>query len=148
MDRFKEFTGAIIKISRMIFQIKSNEMKDYDLNSISVACLYYLYNYENLTSKDLVNLCCEDKASISRNLKILEERMLVEFLSNDDKKRYKTVIVLTEEGKDLAKIVTKKCYDIFRICSNGILENEAKILYKSLDIIVKNLEEYKKKYEE
>ncbi len=95
MDRFKEFTGGIIKISRMIFQIKSNEMKNYDLNSISVACLYYLYNYENLTSKDLVNLCCEDKASIYRNIKILEERMLVEFLSTDDKKRYKTVIVLT-----------------------------------------------------
>ena len=74
--------------------------------------------------------------------------MLVEFLSNDDKKRYKTVIVLTEEGKGLAKIVTEKCYEIFRRCSNGILENEAKILYKSLDIIVKNLEEYKKKYAE
>ena len=47
--------------------------------------------------------------------------MLVEFLSNDDKKRYKTVIVLTEEGKGLAKIVTKNCYDIFRIYSNGII---------------------------
>ena len=45
-------------------------------------------------------------------------------------------------------MVTEKCYDIFRICSNGILENEAKILYKSLFIIVKKLEEYKKKHEE
>ena len=34
MDRFKEFTVGIIKISRMIFQIKLNEMKEYNLNSI------------------------------------------------------------------------------------------------------------------
>ena len=148
MDKFKEFTGAIIKISRMIFQIKSNEMKEYNLNSISVACLYYLNNYENLTSKDLVNLCCEDKASISRNLKSLEERSLVEFLSTDDKKRYKTIIILTVEGKKIAKIITEKAFEIFATCGKDLTENETKILYKSLDIIVKNLEEYKKKYEE
>lgn len=143
MDRFKEFTSSITKINRAIFQIKSNEMKKYDLNSTSVACIYYLSNDNNLTSKDLVNLCCEDKAAISRALKILEENKYITFLGESDKKKYNTIIRLTKQGEEIAISIKEKINAVFDDCGSVISDENRTIFYDSLIKIATALEKYK-----
>ena len=72
MDRFKNFTVLINNISRNIKRIKSEEMKDFDLKTPHVSCIYYLYIENNLTAKELTDICDEDKAQISRSIDYLE----------------------------------------------------------------------------
>lgn len=143
MDRFKAFTSSITKINRAIFQIKSNEMRQYDLNSTSVACIYYLSNDNNLISKDLVNLCCEDKASISRSLKKLEENKYITFLGESDKKKYNTVIRLTNKGEKIASNIIERINAIFDECGKVISDENRVIFYDSLIKIAEKLEDYR-----
>ena len=73
-ERFKNFTVLIAKINRCIRKIKTEEMAEFDLKSTHVSCLYYLYTMETLTSKELCDVCEEDKASISRSIWMLKKR--------------------------------------------------------------------------
>ena len=53
-ERFETFTVLIAKISRNIRKIKIQEMAEYDLRSVHVSCLYYLYISDNITATELV----------------------------------------------------------------------------------------------
>lgn len=71
-DRYETFTVLITKISRNIRKIKNQGMADYNLRSLHISCLYYLYSSEGITATDLCERCDEDKATISRSLGYLE----------------------------------------------------------------------------
>ena len=147
MDRFKVFTNSILKINRIINQIKSFEMKKYELSNTAVACIYYLYHTPSLTSKELVCLCSEDKAAISRALKSLEEKGYIIFLETDLKKRYNTKVTLTDSGNAIAATLNDKIDHVFEQCGKELDDNERKIFYNSLNKIASSLEEYKSNYE-
>ena len=115
-ERFETFTTQIAKISRAIRRIKTEEMKDFNLKSPHVSCLYYLFKNESLTAKQLCDICDEDKAAISRSIEYLEKN---NYLICDSKteKRYKSPIMLTWElslgseaqrEKMLGKLLLKK----------------------------------------
>lgn len=142
MDRFKNFTSSITKINRAIFQIKSYEMKKYNLSSTTVSCIYYLSSDNNLTSKDLVKLCCEDKAAISRALKSLEENKYISFLGESDKKKYNTVIRLTKQGEEIASSIRERIDAIFDECGSDISDENRAIFYDYLIKIANRLEKY------
>ena len=72
-ERFETFTVLLNRINRNIRKIKNEEMKNYELRSPHISCLYYLYISKELTSKDLCERCEEDKATISRSLDYLEK---------------------------------------------------------------------------
>lgn len=46
---------------------------EYQLRSVHVSCLYYLYLANGLTAAQLCERCEEDKATISRALDYLEK---------------------------------------------------------------------------
>lgn len=71
-NRFKLFTVLTSKISRCIRKIKTEEMDEFNLKSTHVSCLYYLYEENSLTAKELCDVCDEDKAAISRSLDYIE----------------------------------------------------------------------------
>ena len=70
--RFKLFTSLMSKINKSIRKIKAMEMAEFNLKSTHVSCLYYLYEEDTLTAKELCDICEEDKAAISRTLDYLE----------------------------------------------------------------------------
>ena len=107
MDRFETFTVLISKISRNIRKLKSQEMAKYNLKTPHVSCLYYLYKNGNLTAKNLCDICDEDKASISRSIDFLEKNGLLSYEQQEEKK-YKSYLYLTEKGKDVAKDLVEK----------------------------------------
>ena len=138
-ERFQTFTVLIAKISRNIKKIKNQEMAEYGLRSVHVSCLYYLYFAKSLTATELCDLCEEDKATISRGLVYLEENGFI-LCESKTPKRYKTAIVLTEKGTEVARKIAEKIdFILDEICVDLSEERRAEF-YSCLSIISHNLE--------
>lgn len=138
-ERFRNFTFLINSIARDIKRIKSDEMSKLNLKSPHVSCLYYLYNEQALTAKELCEICGEDKASVSRSLDYL---ITNGYVQNDScsKKHYKNPIQLTEMGQKAGCILSERIDNILAEVGVGITEKERQILYKSLSLIHDNLQ--------
>lgn len=139
MDRFATFTVLINRISRNIRKIKNQEMAEYNLKSIHVSCIYYLYIEDKMTATDLCERCEEDKATISRALDYLETKGYLTCESKSTK-RYKSPFILTEEGRDIGKKIADKINGVLDIISTSLTEKERVEFYRSLSIISESLE--------
>ena len=139
MDRFATFTVLINRISRNIRKIKNQEMAEYNLKSIHVSCLYYLYIEDKMTSTDLCERCEEDKATISRALDYLETKGYL-ICESKSTKRYRSPFILTEEGRDIGKKIADKINGVLDIISTSLTEEERVAFYRSLSIISESLE--------
>lgn len=146
-ERFRTFTVLITKIYRAIRKIKTEEMEEYGLSSPHVSCLYYLYKEGELTSKELTDICLEDKAALSRSIAYLESNDYIE-CDSDKKKRYNSALKLTEKGTKIAKGIANKIDDILDSASEGLSEQKRVYLYEGLALISANLEQVCEKYEE
>lgn len=142
--RFETFTTLISNINKCIRKIKIEEMSEYKFKNSHVSCLYYLYQNNTLTAKELSDLCDEDKASISRSLDYLETNGYL-ICDSNLKKRYKSPLSLTKKGTKVGKEIASKIDIVLNIASNGLSDKERLILYKSLTLINDNLKKYIKK---
>ena len=138
-ERFEMFTVLIAKASRYIKRLKTEEMSEFNLKTPHVSCIYYLYKKEKLTSKELCDICEEDKASISRSLEYLETNGYIRCL-DQMKKRYKSSLVLTEKGLRVGKKIEEKIDNILTESSKGLSEEHRKIFYESFALICENLQ--------
>ena len=138
-ERFETFTVLINRISRNIRKIKNQEMAEYNLRSVHVSCLYYLYINKGATATDLCERCEEDKATISRALDYLEINgyLNCECKSN---KRYKSPLILTEKGNDVGEKIADKISSVLDAISDGLTEEERVAFYRSLSIISESLD--------
>lgn len=143
-ERFETFTVLINRISRNIRKIKNQEMEEYNLRSVHVSCLYYLYSAESITATDLCERCEEDKATISRALDYLESNGYITCESKSAK-RYKSPLLLTEKGNEVGKKIADKVNGILDVISGGLTEEERVMFYRSLSIISESLETISKK---
>ena len=143
-NRFKLFTVLISKVNRCIKKIKAEEMAEFNLKSAHVSCLYYLYEEESLTAKELCDVCDEDKAAISRSIDYLETNG---YLNCDSKtvKRYRSPLKLTEKGKLVAQKLSEKINRILAEAGFGLSDEHRAIFYNSLNLITNNLEKISNK---
>jgi len=139
-NKYKEFTILIGKIGKIIKKLKSEEMKEYGLNSLHVSCIYYLYIEKSLTSKEISDMCNEDKGAISRALEYLEKNGFITCEDNN-KKRYRSQLFLTDKGKDVGEIISNKINNLLEEASRGVTEENRKIMYQTLSLICDNLYE-------
>lgn len=140
-NRFETFMMTIGQINRSIQNIKNREMEVHGLKGTHVMCLYQLrQNIEGLTAKELATLCGEDKAAVSRSLSKLESKGLISFTDIEGKKRYRTVITLTEEGSRVCDQINQKIDELLKIYSEGISEEEREVFYHVLARIANNLQ--------
>ncbi len=135
------------KINRSIRKIKNEEMAEFGLKSPHVSCLYYLYKEESLTAKELSDICEEDKAAVSRSIVALEK---LGYLSceSESKKRYKTPISLTKEGRVVAERIANKIDAVLDFVSDAILEEERAKFYENLISVGENLQKFCEKYDD
>ncbi len=138
-NRFESFTVLIAKINRNIRKIKNQEMANYNLKSPHISCLYYLYGNDSLTATDLCEKCEEDKATISRSLEYLEKNG---YLLRDGQasKRYRSPLLLTEKGREVAQKITDKVNRVLEQVSVGMSDQERIEFYRCLAIVSESLD--------
>lgn len=138
-ERFETFTVLINRISYNIRKIKNQEMAEYKLRSAHISCLYYLYINSGLTATELSEKCEEDKATISRAVDYLESRGYL-ICESKTAKRYKSPLMLTEEGLVIGKKIAEKIEGVLDQISFGLTEEERIAFYRSLSIISHSLD--------
>lgn len=138
-ERFETFTVLINRISRNIRKIKNQKMAEYNLRSVHVSCLYFLYLANGLTATELCERCEEDKATISRALDYLETNGFLT-CESQSAKRYKSPLILTDKGIEAGKKATDKIDSILDEISVDLTEEERAAFYRSLSIISDRLE--------
>ena len=138
-ERFETFTILINRISRNIRKIKNQEMAEYNLRSAHISCLYYLYSAKEMTATELCERCEEDKATISRAIDYLETSGYITCESKSAK-RYKSPLILTEKGIEVAKKIAGKIEAVLKEISIGLTEEERVAFYRSLTVISDSLD--------
>ncbi len=140
MDRFERFTTQIFHIYRYIQRIKTMEMTDLGLKGNQVLCLFHLFQHpEGLTPTELCRRSEEDKAAVSRTLRELEEKGHVSRPEEAERKRYRTKVFLTEQGKQTAAIIQQRSASVVEKGGAGLSEEQREQLYTALDRISSNL---------
>lgn len=148
-DRFETFAISITKLNRYLQKIKEIEMKKLGLNSNHTMCLYYLNKYkEGLCAAQLVKYCNEDKAAISRTLSQLSNKKFITCKLPENKRPYRTLFYLTENGQIITEQINKKIEKALFNGSNGITDIQRTCFYDSIQIILNNLSQYIKECEE
>ncbi len=146
-ERFQTFTILIARLNRCIRKIKTEEMAELDLKSPHVSCLYYLYKADSLTSKELCDICEEDKANISRSIEFLEKNGYIVSRSKTEK-RYKSPLVLTEKGRMTGEHIVRKIDALLDAIGKGVPEADREIMYRSLSVICEILQKICDAYED
>ena len=113
-------------------------MEEFDLKSHHVSCIYYLYMQDGLTARELCDLCEEDKANISRALDFLEKQGYI--CRESVQKRYRSPLSLTEKGREIGRRLADKIDRMLTAASEGLDEQDREIMYRSLEIISRNLQ--------
>ena len=146
-ERFQTFTILIARLNRCIRKLKTEEMSEFGLKSPHVSCLYYLYKADSLTSKELCDICEEDKANISRSIEFLEKNGYIVSRSKTEK-RYKSPLVLTQKGRETGEQLVRKIDSVLAAVSEGVPEEDREIMYRSLSAICDNLQKICDAYDE
>lgn len=136
-ERLSDFFTYIRMLSKLLFRLKSNAVKKLGLKSVHVQCLFYLSYKGNMTFSNLVKLTLEDKASVSKALKILTDKDIVSYHAG-----YNEEIVLTEEGKKVASEIEKESITALKEARKDIPDEDARIFVSTLKKICMNLREY------
>ena len=139
-QRFETFVTAIAQINRSLQKLKASNMADFGLKGTHVMCLYQLQQHEEgLTSAQLVQLCDEDKAAISRCISELLEQGLVQNPEHSEK-RYRKPITLTDAGRKITDAMDQKIIDAVITAAQGYTQEERATFYHVLLQVADNLQ--------
>ncbi len=142
--RYEKFTALILGLNRSIQRIKTEEMTAFGLKCVHVNCLFYLGKSENgLSQAELVRLCGEDKAYISRAVNKLSKLGFVTVEQSECAKKYNAAVVLTERGREMADKVHKMTDRAVAAGSQGLTDSDREVFYRCLESVNRNLENYK-----
>ncbi len=136
--RFENFTVTISKLNKLVQKIKLFEMENYGLTAVHVMCIYYLYERDGATASELVRLTLDDKAAISRALKLLKEKGLIVYSSA----KYNAKISLTPEGVEVAKFIEERADAAVNAGGELLDKKQSEDFYVILGSICQSLEKY------
>ena len=140
LNRFARFSLAVSEIDRCWHKLAAEEMAKYDLNSPHAVYLNTLYQYpEGITAAKLGELCCKNKADVSRMVSILEKKGLVrkEAVGGN---LYRAKLLLTDDGKLAAEHVQGRAALAVELAGSGMTDAERETFYRCLEQITANLQ--------
>jgi DNA-binding MarR family transcriptional regulator len=139
LNRFARFSLSIAEIDRCWHKLAAEEMAKYGLNSPHAVYLTTLYQYsDGITAAKLGELCCKNKADVSRMISILEQKGLVRRDAAGGN-RYRARLLLTEEGKQAAEQVQGRAALAVELAGSGMTDGEREVFYRCLERITTNL---------
>ena len=139
-NRFARFSLAISEIDRCWHKLAAEEMSKYELNSPHAVYLTTLYDFpEGITAAKLGELCCKNKADVSRMISILEKKGLVR-KETVGENNYRAKLLLTDEGKGAAEHVQRRAALAVELAGAGMTEADRAVFYRCLESITTNLQ--------
>ncbi len=141
INRFEQFSYVVSGLNRYIQKIERDEMEKYGYKGSYAQYLVVLDRFDDgVTMTRLCELCDRDKAAVSRVIAEMEAKGLVE-KKKEGYKIYKSHIMLTKEGKDVANFVCKRARDAVMAVGDDIMtDDERKLFYNVLLTISHRLE--------
>ena len=141
IERFEYFTTSVTRVYKCIQKIKISESKRLGLKANHVMYMYYLgKSDEGLTHAELCKLCIEDKAAVSRTVLDLTKKGFVKPVQTDSTRKYRTKLILTEEGKIINNQINEAIAVAVSKASKDLNESERENFYRVLFNITDNLE--------
>ena len=138
-NRYELISGSISCMYHDIQKIERTEMGKYGLKGPHAQCLLAMYKHpQGITAARLCEVCEKDKAAVSRTLAELEEAGMV-IRENRNGSRYRSNLLLTEQGKAAAGNVVEKARLAVELAGTGFGEEEREVFYRVLAIIAGNL---------
>ena len=140
LKRFARFSLAIAEFDRCWHKLAAEEMAKYDLNSPHAVYLNVLYAYpDGITAAKLGELCCKNKADVSRMVSILEKKGLVRKEATGGN-LYRARLLLTEAGRQAAEHVRERAAVAVELAGAGLSDENREIFYIALEQITANLQ--------
>lgn len=140
LDRFARFSLAIAEIDRCWHKLAAEVMTKYGLNSPHAIYLITLYQHKDgITAARLGELCCKNKADVSRMVSILEQKGLLEKEAAGGS-MYRALLKLTDEGKAASVQVQKIAARAVELAGAGLSDADRETFYRSLEQITANLQ--------
>ena len=136
LSRFERFSYALFDISRSWHKIAAEEMESYGLKGPHCIYLITLHRHpEGITATALGELCCKDKADVSRMMSIMQEKGLVTKEGN----HYRGLLRLTKAGRDAARKVAIRASKAVDMGGDGLTDVDREVFYAALERIATNL---------
>lgn len=141
IERFEAFTTSVTKAYKCIQKIKLAETERMGLKANHVMYMYYLgKNPEGLIATELCKLCIEDKAAVSRTIVDLTKKGFVKPVESDSSRKYRTKIMLTQEGIEINKKFKEAIATAVSKASSDLNDADRENFYRILFNITDNLE--------
>ena len=141
IDRFSQFCTSIASIQRSILKIERTEMAKYGLKGPHANCLVAMARYpEGITAARLCDICDKDKAAISRTVSELENAGMV-LRQDPEGKRYRSVLRLSEKGKEIANRVNDMVLLAVAKASDGYDKEKQQVFARVLNLVAGNLQD-------
>ena len=142
IERFESFTSSVTKAYKSIQKIKIAEAEQIGLKPTHVMYMYYLgKNPEGLTHAELCKLCIEDKAAVSRAIVELTKKGFIKNSEENSNRKYRTKIVLTDEGKQINNNLNAAIAIAVNKASKNLDEVDRENFYRVFFYITDNLDE-------
>lgn len=147
IDRFERFTYSVFELARLWHKIASEEFGKYGLKGSYAVYLSVMCRFpEGITAAKICEMTGKDKADVSRAIAAMIEKGLISRAEvEDNKKAYRALLTLTENGLLAAEHVNARVKVAVEKGGEGLSDAEREIFYGALELIVKNLQEIEKK---
>lgn len=137
INRFERFSLALFEISRCWHKLTAAEMIPYGLKGPHAIYLIVMRRYpDGLTAAQLAELCCRDKADVSRAVALMAEKGLLRRKGT----QYRARLALTEEGQLAADHVCERARVAVDSAGKDISPDDRGIFYAALESVAANLQ--------
>lgn len=138
VDRFERFSLSMFEITKYWHKLTAEEMDAYGLKGPHSMYLIAMYQHpEGVTASQLCDLCCRDKADVSRMMSILEQKGLV--TKEAQQSMYRGLWKLTEAGIAATEKVQQRVHVAVELAGQGLTDDVRSNFYKALELISSNL---------
>lgn len=133
----KQLGDLLIAINKELKTRVERELKSYDIGmgQLQILMLFYAQAESSFSQNDLVKLLDVDKGNISRSIKKLMDKTLIEQVRGNSR-----VYKLSDKGRSLKEDILKTFIQINNYITVGIKEQELEQTLKVLQQIAHNLE--------
>ena len=140
-ERFEIFFQNIAGLYRSVQRLRVQFADKARLSSVHLFWLYLLREYpQGLSASRLAEQSKIGRSLVSRQLRPLLERGLVETGGETGKRRYGWKIRLTCAGEDMAGQIAKQALSIQKRAGAGVSPEELAVFYRVLGTLNQNFE--------